>query len=184
MTTARQMFAQADALMLGLPVKGEWAAAEHWLGDPKLAVSLLDDNRRSQLMERGVWPCLESFLAARANGKQLAEADIEHACASGYHLPAEELFAYFGHVDAAFRVMQSWSDEHFSRGPFLAPMRNLFTPRMRAVRADPRFMPLAARLGLVDYWIEADQWPDYCSTEKLQYDCREAAMAARAKVRN
>ena len=55
-------------------------------------------------------------------------------------------------------------------------------PHMRIVRADPRFMPLAARLGLVDYWLDTDQWPDFCATEKLPYDCKEAALAARVNA--
>ncbi len=45
-------------------------------------------------------------------------------------------------------------------------------PHMRIVRADPRFMPLAVRLGLADYWLDTDQWPDFCTTDKLPYDCK------------
>ena len=49
-----------------------------------------------------------------------------------------------------------------------------------AFRRDARFMPLAERLGLVDYWIATDKWPDFCSEPDLPYDCRAAARAARA----
>jgi hypothetical protein len=49
---------------------------------------------------------------------------------------------------------------------------------MRAFRRDPRFMPLAKRLGLVNYWIATDEWPDYCSEPDLPYDCRTAARAS------
>jgi hypothetical protein len=43
-------------------------------------------------------------------------------------------------------------------------------------------MPLAERLGLVDYWLDTDQWPDFCASETLPYNYREAALAARANA--
>lgn len=51
----------------------------------------------------------------------------------------------------------------------------LFRPEFAAVRADPRFMPIAARMGLVRYWRQTGKWPDFCSTERLQYDCKAEA---------
>jgi hypothetical protein len=90
-------------------------------------------------------------------------------------------YAYYGFSDAAFQqleaVMAEWRDDSI---PF--EFRYLFIPHMRAVRTDSRFMPLAARLGLVDYWLESGQWPDFCHDEKLPYDCKEAALAARANA--
>jgi tetratricopeptide (TPR) repeat protein len=58
--------------------------------------------------------------------------------------------------------------------------RGFFYPEMRAFRRDARFMPLAERLGLVDYWIATDKWPDFCSEPDLPHDCRTAARAAQA----
>jgi DNA-binding winged helix-turn-helix (wHTH) protein/tetratricopeptide (TPR) repeat protein len=51
----------------------------------------------------------------------------------------------------------------------------LFTPQMRAFRADPRFMPLARALGLVDYWRGSGHWPDFCSEPSRPYDCEASA---------
>ena len=52
----------------------------------------------------------------------------------------------------------------------------LFRPFMRGIRHDPRFMALAARLGLVRYWKQTGKWPDFCLDQDLPYDCkREAA---------
>ena len=51
----------------------------------------------------------------------------------------------------------------------------LFRPWMADVRRNPRFMALAARLGLVRYWQQSDQWPDFCFHSKLPYDCRAEA---------
>jgi hypothetical protein len=39
----------------------------------------------------------------------------------------------------------------------------LFYPETKALRSDPRFLPLAERLGLLSYWRETNQWPDLCS---------------------
>jgi hypothetical protein len=46
----------------------------------------------------------------------------------------------------------------------------LFPAAYTKLRADPRFVKLCARLGLVEYWLETQQWPD-CS-EVVPYDFR------------
>jgi hypothetical protein len=46
---------------------------------------------------------------------------------------------------------------------------------MRAFRADPRFMPLAAQYGLVDYWTRSGHWPDFCTERDRPYDCAAVA---------
>jgi hypothetical protein len=48
----------------------------------------------------------------------------------------------------------------------------LFADFSRPVRRDRRFMDLAARLGLVDYWRATGRWPDFCAAPGLPYDCR------------
>ncbi len=57
----------------------------------------------------------------------------------------------------------------------LAPYNTsaLFLPHAAPLRADPRFVRLCARLGLVRHWIETDRWPD-CAGETL-YDFRAEA---------
>jgi hypothetical protein len=51
-----------------------------------------------------------------------------------------------------------------------------------AMRNDPRFAGVCARLGLVDYWTSSGHWPD-CADE-VPYDfkaeCAKAAEAAKA----
>jgi DNA-binding winged helix-turn-helix (wHTH) protein/TolB-like protein/Tfp pilus assembly protein PilF len=53
----------------------------------------------------------------------------------------------------------------------------LFYPEMKAFRQDPRFMPLAKRLGLADYWLQTGRWPDFCREPDLPYDCGKVARA-------
>ena len=57
----------------------------------------------------------------------------------------------------------------------------LFRPQMRSIRADPRFIGLAASLGLLAYWQKSGVWPEFCSDPRLPYDCqKEAARMAKS----
>jgi tetratricopeptide (TPR) repeat protein len=47
-----------------------------------------------------------------------------------------------------------------------------FTPGLGTFRADPRFIPVARRLGLADYWSASGKWPDFCFEPGLPYDCK------------
>jgi tetratricopeptide (TPR) repeat protein len=58
--------------------------------------------------------------------------------------------------------------------PFNEPYL-LFRPEFAPFRADPRFMRLAARLGLVRYWTTSGNWPDFCTSEQPHYDCKTEA---------
>lgn len=51
----------------------------------------------------------------------------------------------------------------------------LFRPWMASIRRDPRFIPLAGQLGLVDYWKKSGRWPDFCADAELKYDCKTEA---------
>lgn len=75
----------------------------------------------------------------------------------------------FGRVDQVYQLLQ---DPTFQP---LVEKDALFRPDFAAVRADPRFMAVAARLGLVRYWRQSGYWPDFCTSEKLRYDCKAEA---------
>ena len=54
-----------------------------------------------------------------------------------------------------------------------------FRPSFAALRRDRRFMKIAGRYGLTDYWRESGKWPDFCDEPDLPYDCKaEAAKLA------
>jgi hypothetical protein len=53
----------------------------------------------------------------------------------------------------------------------------LFYPLTAPLRRDRRFMQLAARIGLVDYWRSTGKWPDFCSEPGLPYNCQAEAKA-------
>jgi tetratricopeptide (TPR) repeat protein len=75
----------------------------------------------------------------------------------------------FGRVEQAYELME---DPKFQRS---IERTTLFRPDFAGIRADPRFMQVAARLGLVRYWRKTGYWPDYCWTEQLKYDCKTEA---------
>jgi len=54
-------------------------------------------------------------------------------------------------------------------------VEELFRPPQADLRADPRFMQVAAHLGLLDYWRRSGDWPDFCSDPDLPYDCKKEA---------
>jgi tetratricopeptide (TPR) repeat protein len=55
----------------------------------------------------------------------------------------------------------------------------LFRPALRNFHRDPRMIAVAKRLGLLDYWQESGDWPDFCMAPDLPYDCKaEAAKLA------
>ena len=58
-----------------------------------------------------------------------------------------------------------------------------FNPELAAFRADPRFMPFAARLGLAQIWLNTGHWPDFCSEGGNLQACRIAAAEAVRRIR-
>jgi hypothetical protein len=75
----------------------------------------------------------------------------------------------FGRIDQAYKLLM---DQRFQHS---IDTGVLFRPDFAAVRADPRFMQVAARLGLIRYWRQSGYWPDFCTHEQLKYDCRKEA---------
>lgn len=51
----------------------------------------------------------------------------------------------------------------------------VFRPSLRKFRHDPRFMIVAKRIGLVDYWTKSGKWPDFCFDPDQPYDCKAEA---------
>jgi hypothetical protein len=75
----------------------------------------------------------------------------------------------FGRFDEVYQLL---SDPSFQ--PFV-DASILFRPEFAPVRADRRFMAVAVRAGLVHYWRRSGNWPDFCGTEQLKYDCKTEA---------
>ena len=90
--------------------------------------------------------------------------------------------AHLGLVDEAYR-----SAEHARLGPagagsdIMGPdayrTSIMFQAGMPELRSDPRFVPLCARLGLVEFWTTTGSWPD-CADE-VPYDFRAECARSR-----
>ncbi|HEX8257152.1 MAG TPA: hypothetical protein VF589_05935, partial [Allosphingosinicella sp.] len=85
-----------------------------------------------------------------------------------------QALAQFGRGEEAIRAL-------LSADPRIAPdvVGALFRPPFEALHADPRFMAVAQRFGLVQYWRDSGRWPDFCSRPGLPYDCKAEAAKLR-----
>lgn len=74
-------------------------------------------------------------------------------------------------VDQLYEFLDQWPiDKDLDGFTYI-----LFRPWMANVRRDPRFMRLAQRTGLLDYWEKSGKWPDFCAEPDMPYDCRKEA---------
>ena len=122
-------------------------------------------------------PCIRTITQALAVDETLSPAMLEEQCSDVMNTALVLAYMRFGHVDEVFDWLDSHADKFAATFAYTQRGR-LFGPDFAPVRADPRFMPYAARIGLVDYWTETGHWPDFCESEDLPYDCETAALAA------
>ncbi len=154
-------------------------------GDPKEA--------KRQLLERGAGDVRPvpgdtawlAFLDARINRSPanveaaLDEFRARYRSDNGHIVSYLQALGTFGRVEEAYKVV--WSP--VALDSLLANTEMLFRPHNRSIRADPRFVALSAKLGLVAYWQKATIWPDFCSEPRLPYDCRSEAAKLTAEQR-
>ena len=147
-----------------------WFEYNH--GDPKTALAIIESGRLGFLPS----PAHTSFLRARIDG---SPANIELAIAEARQVYEQEgspyrliqTFGAFGRKDDAIEVLL-FADPTRSPGIISSFFRR---PSLKEVRRDPRFMKIAQRYGLIDYWQATGKWPDYCQEPGLPYDCRAEA---------
>lgn len=150
--------------------------ARYWFeynyGDPKKALAIIESGRLGFLPS----PAQRSFLLARGDSSPaniaLAIADARKAYEQErgpYRLI--QTLAAFGKKNEAIEVLLS-SDPKLSHGIIAIFFRR---PSLKDVRRDPRFMAIAGRYGLIDYWSATGRWPDYCFEPNLPYDCKKEA---------
>lgn len=95
-------------------------------------------------------------------------------------------FAAIGDIDAAYAVAdklfprrlgrnpqeteQIWLDE-----PAAPPLRLILSPGAAPMRRDPRFLQIAQRVGLADYWRLPGRGPDFCQPPHAEPICARLA---------
>ena len=141
-------------------------------GDPKAALALIP--RLADLSDADAAPA-RLVIAARLDP---TPAKIDNAVAAlnarwGNNPRSRNsvllALGNFGRVDQVYQLLE---DPKFQ--PFVEKDA-LFRPDFAKVRADPRFIEVTAHLGLVRYWRKTGFWPDFCSSERLHYDCKSQA---------
>jgi TolB-like protein/tetratricopeptide (TPR) repeat protein len=151
---------------------------------PEEALALLDNaDQRPADLEPVTVAAWRDFIKARPSHDTAAKTKVERTVtdlADNHEFDranAVQILAMLGDVDGAFAQMTKYVDETggYHRGMLVLPPAILFYPTTAAMRRDPRFMPLAAKLGLVSYWRATGKWPDFCSEPGLPYDCRKEA---------
>ncbi|PWE17899.1 hypothetical protein DDZ18_04805 [Marinicauda salina] len=174
MSAARAEFARA-ASANPTPSATVWyqVISELFYGDADRALAAL----RAGAPGDGTTPPtseINCFIAAgrlREEARSDVDAIVE-ACADTQPDYRARILASVGAIDEAYAVVEEMAERGL---PHTALM--FFYPEMREFRRDPRFWPLARRFGLVEYWLETDEWPDFCDEPDLPYDCETEARA-------
>jgi TolB-like protein len=91
--------------------------------------------------------------------------------------------AHLGLADDVYRVVESahlgprgTADDMIGPDGYRTGM--LFWKGMPEIRNDPRFVRLCARLGLVEFWLATQKWPD--CVDEVPYDFKAACEKARS----
>lgn len=84
---------------------------------------------------------------------------------------ATTAFAQFDRKDDVFATLLNWP----KAGDLAIMSQVYFRPEFNNVRRDPRFMMVAKRAGLLDYWQKSAEWPDFCFASDKTYDCKGEA---------
>ncbi|HEY2176958.1 MAG TPA: winged helix-turn-helix domain-containing protein [Caulobacteraceae bacterium] len=150
-----QRLAAAPAGVLGNPVMGlVRALTERLRGfSPAVAAETIDALRAQATATGAVSLTWAGVLAERGYAEAAWEA-----------------------IDAASFAALFTPDGRLPTGEF--GLNVLFGPACAALRRDPRFPTLCARLGLARFWADADEWPDCAAHLAPLYDfqaeCRRA----------
>ena len=150
------------------------------------AFALLDDRRsRPTAFTDSDIQAFRSAFAAEKSRTPAAIQDARRQLLEPPRVPEALMarfaaFADLGLADDAFRLADQWSQAPLTA--FNAPSY-LFLPDGVALRRDPRFIALAAKLGLVDYWRATGKWPDFCADPALPYGCVKEAERLAAAAR-
>lgn len=141
--------------------------------DPKEAMRL----RESGLPMPEMSPFVGSFLTARVNPSPAnVELALRDARALYVRTPIaishlSQVLGAFHREDELFPILLNWQyPEKVDQ-----VIGVLFRPSLNQFRHDPRFMRVAVRLGLLQYWQSSGKWPDFCFDADLPYDCRREA---------
>jgi TolB-like protein len=174
---AREQF---DLVRSRVPDRNSWATTYEWqaelvYGDIARAKRAWDERKHRPVTDE----CVKFAFKAREQHIAPSAAAVEQKC--GQAAGVDEIIqALFGHVDEALAALEKDL-------PIIAPPGQfgpdwVFERGYEKLRQDPRLIDILAKAGIPQYWLQTGNFPDYCTREKLPYDCRQAAQAAVAKM--
>ena len=146
----------------------DWAAVDRLIDPARLAIYPLREHA-------GVIAFARVMRDPQPRGRRaMFDAIARRALATGHIDPqVATIAAELGFADETFALL-----DRCRFGPSGSPRDVMGTHAYRtlllfpqaypALRNDPRFVKVCARLGLVDYWLESQLWPD-CA-EQVPYD--------------
>jgi hypothetical protein len=137
-------------------------------GDPQSALAifrLYGTNKRNEAL---MLARIDPTQANQERAIGLARADADRR---GFYGSYSEVLLAFGREDEAFGMLMSIPRERADQ--FL--LQTLFRPTLNRLRERPRFLLIAQRYGLLDYWRKSGNWPDFCNEPGLPYDCKTEA---------
>jgi TolB-like protein len=175
---AREQF---DLIRSEVPDRMSWAntyewSAELFYGDLDRAMRAWDASKHRPVST----VCLSFVFEARKRHLVPSAAAIEQRC--GHAVGMDEMIqALFGHTDEALRSLEKDLPDIAPPGQFGPDW--VFERGFEKLRQDPRLIAILAKAGIPQYWLQTGNFPDYCSREKLPYDCRQAAQAAIASMK-
>jgi len=175
LTEARKLIDQTARLWPDLSSDTRVTVEARW-GDPGRAIALLDDPKSRP----SSW---EAPMIAKWRRFSVIRRDHDPAETAAF---AKEVLANLaaGRTDLN-RAVRDLVGVGATEAAFSLALRStpadpldtevLFLPTADGMRRDPRFMPLAAKLGLVAFWKRTNHWPDFCEAKNRPYDCRAVA---------
>jgi tetratricopeptide (TPR) repeat protein len=150
------------------------AAFDARSGDASRAATMLASPNRELDIDPGFirrWRLWFAYRQARtpATADRYAADVLNSRAASseGDTLPTALELAAVGRIDQAYALALNGNQNVEADNNSV-----LFRDYLAPFRADPRFMTLASKRGLLQIWRRTNRWPDFCSGP-LTYDCRK-----------
>ncbi len=155
-----------------------------WSGRYDDALKILADetNRSPLLTQEEDLAAARAFDTAMLKGDPASKAAAKDAEFASVRQDRSHLMVALTHLSALGLVDDAYTlADQYPPSAQSDDVSALFTPLADGLRRDPRFVNLAARLGLIGYWTASGHWPDYCATPGLPYDCKAEATRLSAK---
>jgi len=166
-TLSRRLAVRPEGVADWWALVGCYANAERWDAARAMVADAAAPIAGSRTQAAGI-AYFDAMQTGTPDARERARKALLDSVAETRQIVINDL-ASLGYIDDAFAVAEGF-DPNRMGDPGL-----LFVKTTRAMRRDPRFMQLAARIGLVEYWRTSGHWPDFCSDADLPYDCRAEA---------